>query len=53
MRSSRVQTDRLALQVHESGPEDGVPIDATRGLRDCSLTDGYPGDTGVTNGCFA
>src|SRR5690349_14791165 len=26
MRSYRVDTDRLALQVHESGPEDGVPV---------------------------
>jgi pimeloyl-ACP methyl ester carboxylesterase len=26
MRSHRVETDRLGLQVHESGPEDGVPV---------------------------
>ncbi len=31
MRSSRVQTDRLALQVHESGPEDGVPVGLIHG----------------------
>lgn len=26
MRSFRVATDRLEMQVHESGPEDGVPV---------------------------
>ena len=26
MRSFRVDTDRLAMQVYESGPEDGVPV---------------------------
>src|ERR1700754_2927533 len=26
MRASRVETDRLELQVYESGPEDGVPV---------------------------
>src|SRR5690349_20686683 len=26
MRSSRVATDRLEMQVHESGPEDGIPV---------------------------
>lgn len=26
MRSHRVSTDRLAMQVHESGPEDGIPV---------------------------
>src|SRR6188508_691542 len=26
MRSHRVATDRLEMQVHESGPEDGVPV---------------------------
>src|SRR3954451_10743636 len=26
MRSFRVDTDRLGMQVHESGPEDGIPV---------------------------
>src|SRR3954467_13703273 len=26
MRSFRVDTDRLAMHVHESGPEDGIPV---------------------------
>jgi hypothetical protein len=33
MRSHLVKTDRLTMQVYESGPEDGVPVVLLRDRR--------------------